>query len=144
MRGNVQEEDSDAEDPNAEPKPPLPNRTGAAADNDEGWTDWKNGEDVRKRFIRKTPGRIIHLGDGSELFTDGGGQFEGEGDEDTSDGEDHGDRRVESSDDDEEEGRGKMVDGVGQEHPGSKEGERHGSPFPPTSPPVPASPRPGQ
>ena len=40
-------------------------------DDKESWTDWKNGEDYRHRFAwRVRPGRIIHLGDGSELFTD--------------------------------------------------------------------------
>lgn len=134
MRWNGQEEDSEPEDTtdSTESKPPLPNRA-AAADNDEGWTDWKNGEDVRKRFIRKTPGRIIHLGDGSELFTDRGAQFEA--DEDTSDGEDHPEKSSEEE-----------VDGV-EEHAGknqSTEGEeRHQSPFPQTFQP-PSSPHPAQ
>ena len=35
------------------------------------WSPWKNGEDSRYKFNRPArPGRIIHLGDRSDLFTD--------------------------------------------------------------------------
>jgi protein phosphatase PTC2/3 len=38
---------------------------------EEPWTEFQNGEDARNQFTwRRTPGRIIHLGDGSELLTD--------------------------------------------------------------------------
>jgi hypothetical protein len=54
---------------------------------DEGWANWKNGEDRRKRFSsKKKPGRIIHLGDGSELFTD---RNVGEEDEEDDDDDEH-------------------------------------------------------
>ena len=168
MRWNGQDEGSGDEDPNADPAKRTPNNSrnssSGAADDEEGWTDWKNGEDLRKRFIRKTPGRIIHLGDGSELFTDRGGQFHDDDedeDEDTSDGEQHdGGKKGESSSDEEEDedvghpGGGKMrVDGVAPPGPLPKLAEkgralspppaRHQSPFPQTIPPPP-SPRPAQ
>jgi len=48
---------------------------------EEEWTAWRNGEDIRKRYTRrKVPGRIIHLGDGTEIFTDR--PFEGDAQED--------------------------------------------------------------
>jgi hypothetical protein len=70
QRNDESSEASDDEEPPANEtstkKPPAPQQ-----DDSEGWTDWKNGEDFRVRFTRsKKPGRIIHLGDGSELFTD--------------------------------------------------------------------------
>jgi hypothetical protein len=68
-RGEESDEDtSDGEEPK-EPKKPQ-----QEDDDDEGWTAWKNGDDIKNRFTRKKkPGRIIHLGDGSELFTDRAG-----------------------------------------------------------------------
>ena len=69
-RGEESDEDtSDGED-QKEPKKAQQNE-----DDDEGWTAWKNGDDIKNRFTRKKkPGRIIHLGDGSELFTDRAGE----------------------------------------------------------------------
>lgn len=60
------DDNSDGEEkPNDTKKPQVPD------DDEEGWSSWKNGDDVKNRFSRKNkPGRIIHLGDGSELFTD--------------------------------------------------------------------------
>jgi hypothetical protein len=60
------DDNSDGEEkPNDTKKPQVPD------DDEEGWTSWKNGDDIKNRFSRKNkPGRIIHLGDGSELFTD--------------------------------------------------------------------------
>ena len=50
---------------NLKPTKPSPQ------EDDEGWTDWKNGNDIRNRLsVKKKPGRIIRLGDGSEVFTD--------------------------------------------------------------------------
>jgi len=165
MRWSGQDDGSGDEDPNADPAKRSANNprkpSSGAADDEEGWTDWKNGEDVRKRFIRKTPGRIIHLGDGSELFTDRGGKFheDDDEDEDTSDGEQQegGRKGLSSSDEEEDEddiahsaaGGGKMiVDGVAppgplpnlaeKGRPLSPAPERHQSPFPQTIPPPPS------
>ena len=68
-------EGSDEEEKQETNKKPRPQE-----DDNEGWTDWKNGEDIRHRFSPKMKqGRIIHLGDGSELFTD---RTAADGDED--------------------------------------------------------------
>ena len=68
QRNDESSDASDGEDALTEnsKKPPTTQQ-----DDNEGWTDWKNGDDFRNRFTRsKKPGRIIQLGDGSELFTD--------------------------------------------------------------------------
>ena len=65
---NQKEESSDASDDEEKPEA---NKKPRPQDDSEDWADWKNGEDIRNRFSpNKKPGRIIHLGDGSELFTD--------------------------------------------------------------------------
>ena len=64
---NQNEESSDSPEEEEKPEAKKPWQQ----EDEEGWTDWKNGEDIRNRFgTKKKPGRIIHLGDGSELFTD--------------------------------------------------------------------------
>ena len=105
---------------NDEPEPSDEDATGAKKsaqqqrqdDENEGWTDWKNGEDIRSRFSRgRNPGRVIHLGDGSGLVIS-----QASGHEDT---HEH-DMTVSSSDDEsyEEDDDHKMqVDGV---HPESE------------------------
>jgi len=68
-QGDDSDEDTSDGEESKETKKPQ-----QAEDDDEGWTAWKNGDDIKNRFTRKKkPGRIIHLGDGSELFTDRAG-----------------------------------------------------------------------
>jgi hypothetical protein len=98
-RGEESDEDtSDGEDLKETKKPQQD-------DDEEGWTAWKNGDDIKNRFNRKKkPGRIIHLGDGSELFTDRAG------------GDEHDEHMSTSSDDEsEDEPDKKQVDGVHSE-----------------------------
>ena len=86
-RGDESDEDtSDGEDSKETKKPRQ------EEDDDEGWTAWKNGDDMKNRFTRKKkPGRIIHLGDGSELFTDRAGGDEHDEHMSTSSDEESGD-----------------------------------------------------
>ena len=104
------EESSDASE--EEEKPEANKKPRPQEDDSEDWTDWKNGEDIRNRFTsNKKPGRIIHLGDGSGLFTD-----QNVGDEDD-DGDEiqNKDMGISSStdeDSDEEEHDKMQVDGV--------------------------------
>ena len=86
-RGDESDEDtSDGEDSKETKKPRQ------EEDDDEGWTAWKNGDDMKNRFTRKKkPGRIIHLGDGSELFTDRAGGYEHDEHMSTSSDEESGD-----------------------------------------------------
>lgn len=109
---NEESGDSPDEEGKPETKKPRPQQ-----DDDEGWTDWKNGEDIRNRFSsKKKPGRIIHLGDGSELFTD---RNVGEGDDDDDDEHDAyqpknvGEGSSSDEEESEEEGTDTMqVDGI--------------------------------
>jgi hypothetical protein len=93
----------------------------ARTEDDEPWTEYHNGEDARNAFTwRRTPGRIIQLGDGSELFTD----------------QQDGEHRVLSSSDDDsgDEHDAKMrVDGITEE--GTK-GDRPSQSKPLGPPPV--------
>jgi len=66
---NENEEDSNTSDEGDSEEHPTSQQK-SEADDEEGWGDWKNAEEFRRRFNRKLPGRIIHLGDGTELFTD--------------------------------------------------------------------------
>lgn len=86
-RGEESDEDtSDGEDSKETKKPQQED------DDDEGWTAWKNGDDIKNRFTRKKKqGRIIHLGDGSELFTDRAGGDEHDEHMSTSSEEESGD-----------------------------------------------------
>src|SRR5208282_2450629 len=103
------EESSEASD--EEEKPEANKKPRPQEDDSEDWTGWKNGEDKRNRFNpNKKPGRIIHLGDGSELFTD-----RNAGDEDDDGDEIHDkDTGISSTDEDsdEEEHDRMQVDGV--------------------------------
>jgi protein phosphatase PTC2/3 len=66
---NENEEDSNTSDEGDSDEHPIRPKKSEA--DDEDWGTWKNGEEFRHRFIRtQRPGRIIHLGDGSELLTD--------------------------------------------------------------------------
>jgi hypothetical protein len=89
--------------PSEEEKNPEPKKASLHEEDDEGWTDWKNGEDIKNRFnSKKNAARIIHLRDGSELLTD-----RNVGDDDNP----NNDSSTEE-DSDEEESDGMHIDGV--------------------------------
>lgn len=113
-------DDDDSSDASSEEATPEPKKPRQHDEDEEGWTEWKNGEDVRHRFNRrKKPGRIIHLGDGSELFTDRVIGPDGTQDHDTSSGEEE---EALYEDDSEDDADAKMhVDGL---PPGSEAGPK--------------------
>lgn len=99
------DESSDTSDGEEKSEGGEPAKPVSHPDEDEGWTEWKNGEDFRSRFNRsKKPGRIIHLGDGSELLTDRTSE------DNPHDDEDH--HIDSSSDDDSDIDEEMQVDGV--------------------------------
>ena len=99
---NNRNEDS-GDSPAEEEKNPEPKKSSSHEEDDEGWTDWKNGEDIKNRFnSKKNPARIIHLRDGSELLTDRNVGYEDNPNNDSSTEEDS----------DEEGNDGMQVDGV--------------------------------
>jgi len=99
---NNQNEDSGGDSPDEEEK--LVAKKPSAQEDDEGWTDWKNGNDIRNRLsVKKKPGRIIRLGDGSEVFTD---------------------QNVDEEDD-EHDGHNNQVEGSSSEEDSEEEEEEH-------------------